>query len=70
MPVVNIAAFDDAVVLHFETENHRINAYTLASTLVALADAAKSANASVNPGFDIEVVVEALGPGSFRAKLS
>lgn len=69
MPVVNIAAFDDAVVLHFETENHRINAYTLASTLVALADAAKSANASVNPGFDIEVVVEALGPGSFRAKL-
>jgi hypothetical protein len=69
LPVVNIAALDNAVVLHFETANHRISAYTLASTLVALADAAKSANASINPGFDIEVVVEALGPGSFRAQL-
>jgi hypothetical protein len=69
LPVVNIAALGDAVVLHFETVDHRINAYTLASALVALADAAKAANESVNPGFEIEVVVEALGPGSFRAKL-
>ena len=69
MPAVNIAMLGDAFVLHFATDDHRINAYTLASTLVALADAAKAANASINPGFDVEVVVEALGPGSFRAKI-
>lgn len=54
-------------VVHFQTENERINAYTLASTLVGLADAAKAANSTVNPGFDIEIVVEAFGSGSFRA---
>lgn len=69
MAVVRIADLTDVFVLHFETENRRINAYTLASTLVELADAAKAANAVINPGFDIEVVVEALGPGSFRAQL-
>lgn len=69
MATVNIAQFDDALVLHFETEGRRINAYTLASTLVAIADAAKAANASLNPGHEVEVVVEAIGPGSFRATI-
>lgn len=69
MRVVNISKFDDSVVLHFETEGHRINAYTLASTLVSIADAAKAANSALNLGYDIEVVVEAIGPGSFRAKI-
>jgi hypothetical protein len=66
---VNVSQFEDAIVLHFETEGQRINAYTLASTLVAIADAAKAANASLNPGCEIEVVVEAFGPGSFRATI-
>ena len=67
MRVVNIRSFENSIVLHFDTEDTRINAYTLASTLVALADAAKAVNASINPGCDVEIVVEALGPGSFRA---
>jgi hypothetical protein len=37
--------------------------------LVSIADAAKEANSFVNPGYEIEVVVEALGPGSFKAKI-
>ncbi len=69
MAIVNIAQFNETLVLHFETEGKRINAYTLASTLVAIADAAKAANASLNPGHEIEVVVEAVGPGSFRATI-
>lgn len=69
MATVNIAQFEDTFVLHFETQGQRINAYTLASTLVAIADAAKAANASINPGYEIEVVVEAVGPGSFRATI-
>lgn len=67
MPTVNVSELGDAFVIHFDTEGERINAYTLASTLVGIADAAKAANAAVNLGYDIEIVVEAIGPGSFRA---
>ena len=69
MKVVDISQFEDSVVLHFDTEGHRINAYTLASTLVSLADAAKAANSALNPGYEVEIVVESLGTGSFRAKI-
>lgn len=69
MATVSIAKFDDTLVLYFETQGHRINAYTLATTLVAVADAAKAANAAINPGHEIEIVVEALSPGSFKATL-
>ncbi len=67
MPSINIAEFADGFVIHFDTAGERINVYTLASTLVGIADAAKAANADINHGYDIEVVVEAIGPGSFRA---
>lgn len=69
MPTVNIGAFEDTFVIHFGGEFRRINAYTLASTLVSLADAAKAANAQINPGYEIEIVVEAFEPGSFRTKV-
>ncbi len=69
MRVVDISQFEHSVVIHFETDDTRINAYTLASTLVAFADAAKAANATLNAGSEIEIVVEALGPGSFRARI-
>lgn len=70
MRILDISQFENSFVIHFATEDKQINAYTLASTLVGLADAAKAANASVNPGHNIEIVVEALGEGSFRAKIS
>jgi len=69
MPTVEIRNFEDTIVLYFGGETSRINAYTLASTLVAFADAAKAANAVLNPGYDVEVVVEALAGGSFRATI-
>ncbi|HTJ79716.1 MAG TPA: hypothetical protein VL357_12035 [Rariglobus sp.] len=62
-------AADDSIVIHFDTEGKRINAYTLASTLVAIADAAKAANDTINPGYEVEIVIEAIGPGSFRTKI-
>ena len=67
MRLVDIAQFENSVVIHFDTDDTRINAYTFASTLVAFADAAKAANTTLNAGCEIEIVVEALGPGSFRA---
>jgi hypothetical protein len=69
MPTINISQIDDTLVIHFDTVGTRINAYTLASTLVSIADATKAANSSINLGYDIEVVVEGIGPGSFRAVL-
>lgn len=69
MRVIDITQFENSVVIHFDTEDTRINAYTLASTLVSLADAAKAANNVLNYGYEIEIVVEALGPGSFRARI-
>ena len=69
MRVVDISQFEGALVIHFDTEGDRINAYTLASTLVGFADAAKAANSAINFGYDIEIIVESIGPGSFRTKI-
>lgn len=69
MPTLRIEEFGDRAVIHVETEGNQLNAYTLASMLVGLADAAKAANSQLNPGYEVEVVVEAVGPGSFRAQV-
>ncbi len=69
MTTVFIRDFEESFVVHFGSDFERINAYTLATALVALADAAKAANATINPGYEIEVLVEALGTGSFKAKI-
>lgn len=69
MQIINVEEFEESFVIHFGTEAKKINAYTLASTLVAFADVAKAANSILNPGYEVEVVVEALGSGSFRARI-
>lgn len=67
MTTVEVRREVDRFVLHFETPRREISAYALASALVGLADAVREANAVVNPGYRVEVVVEALSEGSFRA---
>lgn len=69
MEVIDIREYEEEVILHFGSERRKINAYTLASSLVFLADAIKEANSIINPGYDVEVLVEAFGEGSFRAKV-
>lgn len=69
MRVVEIPREADRFVLHFETPRHEVNAFALATSLVGLANAVKEANSIVNPGHSIEVVVERLEDGSFRAAL-
>lgn len=70
MKIVDISKFDNSVVLYFNTTSTQINAYTLASILVSISDAAKIANTALNAGHEIEIIVEALGAGSFKAKIS
>ncbi|MGA9670408.1 MAG: hypothetical protein WBQ94_14440 [Terracidiphilus sp.] len=70
MADLRIADFENTFVLYFQTPEPRVNAYALASTLVALADSAKAAARALNSGVEIEIVVEALGAGSFRARIT
>lgn len=70
MAELRIAEFENTVVLYFQTAEPRINAYALAATLTALADSAKAAARTLNSGVEIEIVVEALSSGSFRAKIT
>ena len=70
MAELHIAEFENTIVLYFQTSEPRINAYALAATLVALSDSAKAAARTLNSGVEIEIVVEALNSGSFRAKVT
>jgi len=67
MTVYEVNREVDRFVLLFETPRQEINAYALASALVGLTDAIREANSSINPGYRVEVVVEALSKGSFKA---
>jgi len=69
MQTINIKEFEEEFVIYFGGGPKQINAYTLASSLVSIADAVKSANDIINPGYDVEVVVDAFGPGSFKVRV-
>lgn len=69
MATIDLTGIENTIILHFGKEGNRINAYTLASALVALADALKEANGAINMGHSVEVVVEGLGDGSFRVRI-
>lgn len=69
MVQVKIKEFEESFVIYMGSETSSINAYTLASTLISFADAAKAANDFINPGYNIEIQVVALGDGSFKTEV-
>ncbi|MFG3596490.1 hypothetical protein [Bradyrhizobium sp. RDI18] len=60
---------DDTIVLHFGGPAESIDAYTLAEALIGFADTARAISETIEPGTEIEIVVEAAGPGSYRTQL-
>lgn len=60
---------DDLIVVHFGGALTSINAYTFANSLIAFANTARAVNATLYPGEEIEIRLEAIGPGSYRAVL-
>ncbi|WP_340667905.1 hypothetical protein [Bradyrhizobium ottawaense] len=60
---------DDTIVLHFGGPEGSIDAYTLAEAFIGFADMARAISATVDPGSDIEILVEATGPGSYRTRI-
>jgi hypothetical protein len=59
--------FEDAIVLHFGGKAGSIDAYTFAEALIGFADTAYAVSSTIDPGQEIEIIIEATGPGSFRA---
>lgn len=67
MATISLAEFrDDTVVVHFGGDFAAIDAYTLAYSLLGFADTARAVSAAIDPGQEIEILVEATGPGSYR----
>lgn len=66
MAILEITNDTDRFVLYFQTQKHEVNAYALAATITGLANAIKAANTVINPGYQIEVLVESLPDGSFQ----
>lgn len=60
---------DDFFVVRFGGKASEIDVYTLSEALTGIADALREINALVNPGVELEVIVEATPSGSFLAKL-
>jgi len=69
MQAVDLRTIEDEFVFHFGGEFHRINAETFANSILELTGAIKEINRIANPNYDIEVYVDALGEGSFRARI-
>lgn len=69
MQTVDLTHLGDEFVFHFGGEFHRINAETLANSLLEISAALKEINRSVNPNFEIDIYIDALGEGSFRARI-
>ena len=67
--VIDLRGMEDDFVVHYGGHLHQVNAFTFANSLLALAESIRTANAIVNPGLDIEIALEALGQGSFRARI-
>lgn len=60
---------DDGFVIYFGGKPNEVDTYTFANALVAVADAFREINNQVNPGMALELRLEALAEGSFKAKV-
>jgi len=56
----------DQIVIHYGGALTSVDAYTFANSLVAFADTVRAINYELNPGQNVEVRLEAVGPGSYR----
>lgn len=70
MSVIDLRKLDDdQIVIHYGGALTSVDAYTFANSLIALSDSIRALNSALNIGDNIEVRLEAVGPGSFRAKI-
>jgi len=63
---IDFRPFENEFIIHYGVDNHKINAKTFAESLISLTNSIKSANSIINPGFEIEIIVESTEIGSFK----
>ncbi|HME22963.1 MAG TPA: hypothetical protein VKI44_16770 [Acetobacteraceae bacterium] len=56
-------------MLHFGGRPNEVDAFTFSNSLIALSEALQEINRQTNPDFAIEIAIEGVGPGSFRATI-
>lgn len=59
----------DEFVFHFGGRPNEVDAYTFANSLLAFSEAIREINRQLNPDSKLEITIEGVGTGSFRAKL-
>ena len=59
----------DGFVIYFGGKPGEVDTYTFANALVALSDAFQEINNQVNPGYSLELRLEAVAEGSFMARV-
>lgn len=59
----------DGFVIYFGGRPNEVDTYTFANALVAISDAFREINSQVNPGVALELRLEAVAEGSFKARL-
>lgn len=70
MGIVDLRPLErDEIVVHYGGSLNSVDAYTFANSLISLADTAREINKIINPDQPIEVRIEAIDRGSFRALL-
>lgn len=69
MAVIDLREFDGAFVVHYGGQPSQVDAFTFANSLIEIAEAVRAINARVSPELAIEISIDALGSGSFRARL-
>ena len=60
----------DEFVLDFGGRTNEVDAYTFANCLLEISEAMREINKQINGAFSIEITIEGVGPGSFRAKIT
>lgn len=70
MADIDLSEFSgDEFVFHFGGRPSEVDAYTFANTLIAFSEAIREINRQLNPDSKLEITIEGVGEGSFRAKL-
>jgi hypothetical protein len=70
MATLDYRVLEDGFVLHYGSETSSIDARTLTQSLTHFVNALQVINDRIEPGSEMRIYVDALGPGSFRIKLS
>jgi hypothetical protein len=59
----------DDFVLHFGGRPNNVDAFTFANSLLSISEALREINQQLNPDYNLEIAIDSLGTGSFRARL-